>query len=69
MLKILRVYEKDGFEITELTEDGKNVAFTEAHRIIDIDEIESSQATIEEQILVENQYQTALLELQMLGGV
>ena len=27
------------------------------------------QATIEEQILAENQYQTALLEMQMLGGI
>lgn len=27
------------------------------------------QATIEEQILAENQYQTALLEMQMLGGM
>lgn len=27
------------------------------------------QATIQEQILAENQYQTALLEMQMLGGM
>lgn len=27
------------------------------------------QATTEEQILAENQYQTALLEMQMLGGI
>lgn len=33
-----------------------------------IEQIEP-QATIEEQILAENQYQTALLEIQMLGGM
>lgn len=33
------------------------------------DEPIEQQATIEEQILAENQYQTALLEMQMLGGI
>lgn len=69
MLKTLRVYEKDGFEITELTEDGKTVAFTETRRIIDIDELELSQVTVEEKIYAESLFQTALLEMQMLGGV
>lgn len=69
MIKILRKYEENGLLVTEYTKDG--VTVTNVTKIaIPTEPIEPDlQATIEEQILAENQYQTALLEMQMLGGM
>ena len=68
-MEIINQYEKENYKITEYTKDGINVS----HIIktpIPIETIDQEvETTIEEQILAENQYQTALLEIQMLGGM
>lgn len=67
-LKILSQYEEDGIQIVEYTKDGVSVSHT-VKTPIPQEIAEEPQTTIEEQILAENQYQTALLEMQMLGGM
>lgn len=58
-------YEQDGYLITEYP----NGAIVK-QLISDTEPTPNEpQPTIEEQILAENQYQIALLEMQMLGGV
>ena len=65
---ILKQYIEDGIEVIEYTKNGT----TESHVVksliaagIPIEE----QPTVEEQILAETQYQTALIEMNMMGGI
>ena len=64
-LKILRSYDKDGYNIIEYTNDNLNVFYIEKKIIqnIEIDENKELGPTIEEQILTETKYQTVLLEM------
>lgn len=69
MPDLLRVYEKDGYEITEYTKDGKTVSHTVSVPISkDVLEPPKHQPTNEEKMLAEMQYQTMLLEMSTLGG-
>lgn len=66
MLRILSKYEQDGYLITEYTRDGTTISHTVKTPIQTEPE---TQSTLEEQLYAENLYQTALLEMQMLGGL
>ena len=68
MLQVLSRYEQEGFVFTEYTEDGTTTSHVVKARIPQIEPIEP-QTTIEEQVYAENLFQTALLEMQMLGGM
>ena len=61
----MREYENNGYLITEYP-NGAIVKQLISNTEPTPDE---PQPTIEEQILAENQYQTALLELSMMGGI
>lgn len=65
---ILNKYEQNGFEITEYSKDGITISHTVKTPITSEIEPTEPKATIEEQIYAENLYQTAVLEMQMLGG-
>lgn len=72
MVQILRSYEENGWVITEFTKDGETISHTISHPISQrSDPMESPipQTTIEEQILAETQYQTALMEMNTMGGI
>ena len=64
MLQILNKYEQDNYQITEYTKDGTTVSHT-VKMPIQTEPMEpvEPQPSIEEQILVETQYQTVLLEM------
>lgn len=71
MIKVLREYEENGYQITEYTKDGETVSHTVKVAISDepTEPVSTMELpTIEEQILSETQYQTVLLELSALGG-
>lgn len=72
MLVVLNQFldTEKNIQVTEYTSDGKTVL----HRVetpipSQTIEIVDSQPTIGEQILAETQYQTALLEMNTLGGI
>ena len=69
MLTILRKYTEDNFIVTEYTKDGETVSHIVKTPIPTEIEPTVPQASIEEQILAETQYQTALLEMNTLGGM
>lgn len=75
MLEILSETIEDGFLIRNYTRDGINISHTVKQVIseeiepVELPEPTEPRPTIEQQILAENQYQTALLEMQMLGGM
>lgn len=69
MLEILRVYTENNLKITEYTKDGKTVSHVVEEPIQTEQQPIESKLTTEEQILSENLYQTALLEMQSLGGM
>lgn len=67
---VFREYIEDGYQVTEYTRDGETVS----HKVtvpVQSEPIESivPEPTIEEQILAETNYQTALLEMNIMGGV
>lgn len=68
-MKVLRRYKEGNYQVTEYTKDGETVSHVVKTLISRESEATESQPTIRELILVENQYQTALLEIQMLGGI
>lgn len=69
MFRLLNKYEENGKIVQEYTKDGETVS----HRIETIkpdgDFIPAETPTLVEQIYAENLYQTALLEIQSLGGM
>jgi ribosomal protein S16 len=69
MLRILNQYELDGYKVVEYTKDGVTVSHT-VKTLIQTEPIEpvEPRSSIEELILAENLYQTALFEFQMIGG-
>lgn len=72
MLKILNRRVEGDFEIIEYTLDGKTVSHTAKKVITAIEEPEiplDPQPSLEERILAETTYQTALLEMTTLGGL
>lgn len=73
MLKELRKYNEGDYSVTEYTRDGVSVATTIREILQDESqsqpEIVEPQPTIEQQILAELQYNTALTEMKMLGGI
>lgn len=70
MLSILSEEIEEGFKVIRYTKDGETVTHTVKTPIqTESSELIEPQPTIEEQIYAENLYQTALLEIQMLGGV
>lgn len=68
MLTVFREYEENEMKVVEYTEDGENVTHVvlTPTNITLVEDLEI-QPTIEEQTFLENQYQTALLEMNMLG--
>lgn len=70
MLELLRENEKDGYIIKEYTKDGKNISHI-IKTIIQTEPVEpwEPEPTLEERILAETTYQTALLEMNTLGGM
>ncbi len=70
MIYILKTYDQDGYFITEYTNDGVNVAATIKHPMPTTEPRPIvTMPSIEEQILAETQYQTALFEMNMMGGM
>lgn len=65
-ISILRTYTEGDMQITEYTKDGKTVSHV-VKTLIPKEE-PKELPTIEEQILAEVMYQTALLEISMIGG-
>lgn len=65
-MEILNQYEEGSIQTTEYTKDGVNVSHVVKVPIQS--QLTSDPPTIEERILTENQYQTALLEMTT-GGV
>lgn len=68
MVRILNEFIEGDFIITQYTKDGKNVSHIVKKPIIQETGLVESQPSISELILAENLYQTALLEIQMIGG-
>lgn len=72
-MEILRVYQKDGFTITEWSKDRQTVSHTtkvattsDEYEAVEYPNLEITPApTIEEKILYETQYQTMLIETSM----
>lgn len=68
-VSILNKYEQDGNQVTEYTKDGETVSHVVKTPLPQEVESEEPEPTIEEQILFETQYQTAVLEILSLGGM
>lgn len=70
MLQIIKHFIENDMEVIEYTKDGKTVSHIVKTPVqTELIEPPAPQPTIEEQIYAENLFQTALLEMQMLGGV
>lgn len=68
-IHILKEYVQGDSVVTEYTKDNETVSHIVITPIQNDVYEPIAQTTLEEQILAENQYQTALLEMQMLGGI
>lgn len=69
MLEVLKRYVEGDYNVTEYSKDGKNVSHTIRTPIPPNSTEDKFVSTIEEQILAETQYQTALLEMNYMGGI
>ncbi len=69
MLDVLSEETKNGYKIIKYTKNGTTVSHTVKKLIQEEIEPVEQQPTIEEQILFETQYQTAVLEILFLGGI
>lgn len=70
MLQIIKHFIEDDMEVIEYTKDGKTVSHIVKTPVqTELIEPPAPQPTIEEQILFETQYQTAVLEILSLGGM
>lgn len=68
-MEILKQYIYDAYQVTEYTKDGETVSHVVKTPIPQEIEPIEPVPTIEEQILFETQYQTAVLEILTLGGM
>ena len=67
---ILNEYTESNMNVTEFTIDGTSVSHTVKTPIIEQPPgADKPQTTLEELIYAENQYQTALLEINMMGAM
>ncbi len=70
MLYILNKYVDNNVQVAEYTKDGTTVSHTVKTPIqTEPSEPQEPEPTINESILFENQYQTAMLEILSLGGM